>query len=153
VEITISSGGDCSDTFSNSGSCILHSFPVNTMGSDIAWDPAMVACCPIASFSSVASRAVISTGIAVSTRSVRPLAACFGGVCVHLAVGASVHLLWSTSPTSSTPAPTPRPMIHPVLKVMGITSRCGLNFAHESRLFFLQSSGIQDVMSGGRWCL
>ena len=83
---------------------------VNTIGSDMAWDPAMVARFLVTSSSIISSRAVISTGIAVSARvaiyariamsariavsalSAFPLAACFGGVFVHLAVGPSVHL-------------------------------------------------------------
>jgi hypothetical protein len=58
----------------------------------MAWDPAMVARFLVTSSSIVSSRAVISTGIAVSARiaisalSAFPLAACFGGVIVHLAV-------------------------------------------------------------------
>jgi hypothetical protein len=57
----------------------------------MAWDHAMVARFLVTSSRIIFFRAVISTRIAISALSAFPLAACFHGVIVHLAVGASVH--------------------------------------------------------------
>jgi len=104
------------------------------------WDAAMVARFLVASSSSVFSRVVISAGIAVSARialstlSALPLAAFFGGVIVHLAVGASGRHLSSKSPTSTTPT-TP---IASGLGVEGGTSLRVCDVGHEGRLLFAQ---------------
>jgi len=99
----------------------------------------MVARYLITSSSIVSFEAFISTGIAISARiAVSPvgaflLAACLGGVIVHLAVGASVRLSSSKSLTSATPTPTSR--ISSVFRIMGGNSQSDRDFGHEGLLF------------------
>jgi hypothetical protein len=90
----------------------------------------------------VSAKIAISARIPVSALSAFPLAACFGGVIVHHVVGASVCLLLSKSPTSTTPMTT----ITSALRLPGGTSRSVSDFGQKGCLLFVQSNGIHDVM-------